>query len=524
MIPRIHERLARAIQYGTLVPFVGSGLSAGSARLPLWAELVESGVSYALQLRPRPFITASDAALLRRLVRTGDTMTALSKLQKIFAQGNHDHWTSHTYAGWLDATFGAPSVSDISVLTEVKRLQPRVVVTTNYDLLLEEYVLPDAMSITWEQPRRLRSLLRGGSGIAHLHGRYDQPQSVIISDSDYQRIVDDSTAFRVSQSLFEAGTLLFMGMSVDGATDPHLLKLLENFATLSDPHVGEDYPHVFLHAGPMPSQERARLRSLGIEAFSYGKDYTDLVPLLSALRERERVLVSLDDVKSITRSIVAASSREKGIQAAARAIEQWVYPGTRVRVGYAERMVDPNAPDRCLFTERYVVPAESPCVFHDPISIAGWAVAEARKIAWPAERGRLCDMERIRRLGRAREVLERINSEVAYTDSPLRDYLPLDALISKLDDGSITIGDLYQDWSNTEQDVLFSQFLSVPVPRVASLTNTPAPVGVGVFNIDTLEQGNSLSSEEALEKLEFLSDLVYSLYLRTQEKPIVSRS
>lgn len=516
MIQDLRERLRRAIQYKTLVPFIGSGISAGSAGLPLWPDLVELAISYALRPQPHPLLAAKDAVLLRRLARSGDVMTALSSLQKAFAQGSHEHWTSHSYAGWLEATFGTPTVSDPTTLDEIRRLEPRVVVTTNYDLLLEEYVLPSGRSVTWERPQELRSLLRGGSGIAHLHGRYDRPQSVILSDSDYQRIIHDDSAFRVSQSLFESGTLLFLGASADGVGDPHLAKLLANFAMLSDPSAGEDYPHVLLHPGSMEPQTRSRLRAIGIEAASYGKTHADLAPFLSTIAGRERISVALDDVKSVARNITASASLESGVQAAARAIERWVYPDLQVRVGYAERTPDPETPGREVLIERYVIPADSPCVFHYPISIAGWSLAEARKVAWPRERHRLCDLDRIKKLGRFADADQRIRAEIASADSPLRQYLSLDSLVAKLDDGTAVIGDLFQDWSNTPQEVLFVQFLSIPVPRIPSLANTAAPAGVGVFNIDTVSDDEILSDEEALEKLDFIADLVYSLYLRTK--------
>jgi hypothetical protein len=513
MIQDLRERLRKAIQYRTLVPFVGSGVAAGAAGLPLWTELVERGIAYGSK-RSQPLITAKDATLLRRIAKSGDVMTALSKLQKLLAQGNQEHWNSHSYAGWLEATFGAPSVSDTATLDEIRRLEPRVVVTTNYDLLLEEYVLPAGRSISWERPHELRSLLRGGLGIAHLHGRFDRPQSVVLSESDYQRIIDNETAFRVSQSLFESGTLLFIGTSAEGVADPHLTKLLRNFARLSDPYVGEDFPHVLLHQGTIQPHVRSQLRAMGIEASSYGEKFDELAPFLSTIARRERISVSLDDVKAIARSVVGASTKEKSIQAAARAIETWVFPDIQVRVGYAELTDDPTVPGRQILAERYVLPADSPCVFHYPISIAGWSVAEARWIAWPRERHRLCDIERVKKLRRYPELLQRVQAEVADPSSPLRDYLGLDALLAKFCEESAVIGDLYQDWSNTPQDVLFVQFLSIPVPRVTSLTNTAAPAGVGVFNIDTLSDDPSLASEEAHEKLEFLSDLVYSLYLR----------
>ena len=79
--------------------------------------------------------------------------------------------------------------------------------TTNYDLLLEQHaVVPGGQSVTWLAPQDIFSLLRGGRGVIHLHGRYDYPKSIILSTVDYERIVrrpEDSV--RVAQALFHSG-------------------------------------------------------------------------------------------------------------------------------------------------------------------------------------------------------------------------------------------------------------------------------------------------------------------------------
>ena len=64
-------------------------------------------------------------------------------------------------------------------------------------------------------------ILRTGSGIIHLHGRYDLPKSVILSGEDYTRIkLSEPDKQTVVRSMFHSGVLLFIGCSLDGVSDP----------------------------------------------------------------------------------------------------------------------------------------------------------------------------------------------------------------------------------------------------------------------------------------------------------------
>jgi hypothetical protein len=112
------------------------------------------------------------------------------------------------------------------------------------------------------------------------------------------------------------------------------------------------------------------------------------------------------------------------------------------------------------------------------------------------------------------EIRARITDEAADPASPARTYVDLEEILKKLDDGSLALSDIFQDWSNTERAIIFNQFISVPVPRVVALTNSKRPEGVGVFNIDTMEQTPSLTGAEERRKLSLISDLVYELYRR----------
>lgn len=69
--------------------------------------------------------------------------------------------------------------------------------TTNYDTLLH----PSGATVTWQERDRLLAVLRGDhrpnrypSTVAHLHGYWAEPDTVIFGDSDYERRAADSYA------------------------------------------------------------------------------------------------------------------------------------------------------------------------------------------------------------------------------------------------------------------------------------------------------------------------------------------
>jgi hypothetical protein len=72
---------------------------------------------------------------------------------------------------FLDEVFSEPQITSRDIPDALTGLNSRLLVTTNYDRLLEqENVVKNYESVTWSQPARILSMLRGGRGIIHLHG------------------------------------------------------------------------------------------------------------------------------------------------------------------------------------------------------------------------------------------------------------------------------------------------------------------------------------------------------------------
>ena len=502
----ILEYLRRSVRDRTIVPFLGAGIGRAIASLPSWKEAGQSLLDYVRLNRTELVVDLRSIRAIESQIKAGRTLDALSALQALF--GERKHWLNEAYGGWLHDTFGAiePSQVDPLFLQALAMLDPRLVVTTSYDTLVEDYMETghDRLA-TWLDASDARNLIRVGSGVLHLHGTYRIPESVILSRSDYQRVADSDAAARVVTSLFDCGTLLFIGCSADGLDDPHIAELLDSFSALSNPRVAADAPHVFLHVGRMPGTIRTRLNRQGIETYSFGDNYIKLPAFLESLSLRESIAQAAYDRLSVTiRSILFAANKASVLARAAEVIRTWIYPDLEIRVGYAEL----DSVDE--LHETILVQGDQPCVFHYPLSVAGWALVEGRIIGWPQDSHRLCDQSRLRNLGRLEQAAKSVKHLAdAGMKSRLSRYLDLSEVYRKFLADELCIGDIFQDWSNTGGDIQFSSFVSVPVPRIHSVSNDDHPFPMGVFNIDT-RSDTSLATKRTLSQLNVVSDLVYT--------------
>ncbi len=244
---------------GVLVPVVGAGLSSAAAGLPSWPALLDRGLRYAVD---RCGVDPHDPRLAdaRNRRDAGQLTSAFDVLQQLLGV-TATTLASENYRAFLADIFHQPTVNSTDLLDALRFLQPRRVITTNYDLLLEEYGVCGPDSVTWEQPAAIRHIFRLGSGVVHLHGRWDLADSVVLSQRDYIRIGENSPATAIAQAIFHSGVLMFVGTSLDGTHDPHLGDLLASFEALSDPASSEPAPHVILLRGPIDGLQVARVRS-----------------------------------------------------------------------------------------------------------------------------------------------------------------------------------------------------------------------------------------------------------------------
>ena len=303
---------------------------------------------------------------------------------------------------FLQTCLGSPKVNDTGLIAAIRGLEPRIILTTNCDLILKDQaVIPQADLATWLDPKGMLEILRTGSGIIHLHGRYDLPKSVILSGDDYARIKlsapDKETVVR---SMFHSGVLLFVGCSLDGVSDPHLSTLLEEFSRVAGPLLENSAAHFFLLNGTPSAEQRVQLRRLGIEPVSYGEEYTDLPKFLESIPVPAPVQVSTTDVRARLQALRSLTDLDELMDDIAVYLKTQVFPGRQIRVSFASLVVDGSRP---VLRNRLLSPRSAThTLFSYPQTVAAWALLEGRLLAWPQDRDRRCDFDWLRKLKKYR--------------------------------------------------------------------------------------------------------------------------
>jgi hypothetical protein len=272
------QELKRAADRGRLIPVIGAGVSFGAAGLPGWADFLRRCVTF-LNDRGRTDVTLDD---VESLIRDGSFEEAGRKVQDALRGIGG-------LAQMLRDTFDvAPErIGDRSALEAVWSVRSPMVLTTNYDRLLEMCapIGQDVEALTWQNPVRLLVAARGTArnrAVVHLHGVHTDPDSVILGVGDYGRLSRDDAYAAFTRSLWTTHTLLYVGASTSGIGDPDFTRL---FAWGRRAFPDNPVPHYALMlAGTVPPSERQLLYTeYKVEVIEYGPTHAALPSALAGL-------------------------------------------------------------------------------------------------------------------------------------------------------------------------------------------------------------------------------------------------
>lgn len=281
------ERLDRAVKAHNVVFVVGSGVSAAGTNndaCSTWAGLIESGIQRALDLGS----SREWGALVRTNVDFGfsndDLAIVLSAASTVTNELNkHD---PYAYTKWLADTVGNLKLKSTALASALRAL-PFPLLTTNYDTLLET---PIRGSAVWTRPSDIQAVLAGtSSAIGHLHGLWSEPDSIVLSDGDYDKLLRSEVAQALQGAASTVKSLVYVGFGA-GLADP-------NFERMIKWHKRSFVPSSVDHFRLCRNSELADLvKAHGtdhIRPIAYGESYEDLVPFLQALTPaRDAVILS----------------------------------------------------------------------------------------------------------------------------------------------------------------------------------------------------------------------------------------
>ena len=267
---RSPQALIEAARTGHLVPLIGAGVSRHaktreSYPFPGWGELIGDLTASA---EGSWDITPEDGEEIRCLIAQGKHLMAAQILK--FKVGDVQ------LQNYLKRRFAPEDAEPGPIHMRLFDLQPPVVLTTNYDTLLEQaYYLhygraPFVKTFAGaaEVEKRLKSHRQWTDppAIFKLHGSIDTPREIIFTEKDYRHLRYRAPGYRtVLSAIFVTKVLLMLGFSL---ADPELMLLIESLGDSLEAQKHPDY--VVLPAGRKGRLERRRLKDdFGLEVIEY---------------------------------------------------------------------------------------------------------------------------------------------------------------------------------------------------------------------------------------------------------------
>jgi SIR2-like domain len=131
---------------------------------------------------------------------------------------------------------------------------------------------------TWLRPNAVAEILKGDTrNVWHIHGYWDEPESVIFSNADYYRVKHSDRAQFLQQHAAFADTLIFIGCSADGLADQNIGKLLKWFGDVWG-GLGENH-FALVHESDISAPEWPA----AVTRVPYGTKHGDLPDFLRSL-------------------------------------------------------------------------------------------------------------------------------------------------------------------------------------------------------------------------------------------------
>jgi hypothetical protein len=209
----------------SVVFIVGAGVSVGALRgssraaLGSWVGLLADGLRRAKELGA---LDGRAYELYRQQLSLPDTQAALGVAEVVCNRLGAPH--GGEYSRWLRETVGSfhLDVRDSGVLDALAAHGRRgaLLATTNYDHLLEAATA--LKPTTWRRPAVVERALQGVEPrILHLHGEWEDPDSIVLGIRSYVDVTRDPHAQAVLATLRAARTFVFVGCGA-GLSDPNL--------------------------------------------------------------------------------------------------------------------------------------------------------------------------------------------------------------------------------------------------------------------------------------------------------------
>ena len=286
--PEWSDILVDRIAQQDFVLFIGAGVSSNSANSngdspPRWRELIES-------LRDK--FAASNSAVkgsVSRAIRAGDLLLAAELIERHCETVGRSQDFRSEIARLTDGGRDAENLFKKNAIHEViSNLFPRIIVTTNYDRILERHFQSGYQVLTYEQSDIANYVRQGQYVLIKLHGSVDDPAKMILTRMDFSDLRRSGrNTLDTLEALMLTKTALFVGYSMD---DPDLRLLLENQFGAKGAEAGH---YLLASTGTSDAQKHLLKKVYGVNVVEYSGDHYsgvkdslgELADLVTAVRQ-----------------------------------------------------------------------------------------------------------------------------------------------------------------------------------------------------------------------------------------------
>jgi hypothetical protein len=269
-LDKIPEPLEKAVKTGNLVPFIGAGVSRqavpeSSPLFPNWTDLLIHLTSTAASHR---YITPDERKEIDALRSKGKHLMAAQALKNFLPDTILENV--------MRDRFGDPAIQPAPIHRRLFDLKPALILTTNYDLLLETaYLLTfreQATAWTFKDAVEVEHFLKNcrhwvqRPPIFKIHGTVARPKETILAERDYRNLRYREHGYRaVLSAIFVTKVVLMLGFSF---SDPEIAVLTESLRESLDHRSSHDY--ILIPEGEKgPVEKRRLLDDFGLEVIEY---------------------------------------------------------------------------------------------------------------------------------------------------------------------------------------------------------------------------------------------------------------
>ncbi|MGE0822585.1 MAG: SIR2 family protein [Candidatus Binatia bacterium] len=305
------DDLREEIKKKQVLIVVGTGVSINATNnhpVASWTGLLRNGVTRCKALLSD--LPADWETRLQSESESGDMDDLLSAAEKISSK--LQRLGSGEYTRWLRETIGSLSANNRRLIDTITAFDLPIL-TTNYDTLIEQVTgLP---AVSWKDKGRVERVFRGDEkGIIHLHGIWNEPESVILGIRSYETILGHEFIQTILRASLLRNSLLFIGFGA-GLRDPNFQALREWIErVLSD----SQYRHYRLVCDQEIQAIRKEHGKDRIFPLAFGREHTDLVPFLEQLHPsvpfpNNRIVTLNEQVASIDSRLADLESKRNSL-------------------------------------------------------------------------------------------------------------------------------------------------------------------------------------------------------------------